>query len=497
VFDCFVFGNRETSIPITCAEKRVPRKLPSGFLGTVYNRKVYPVFLDADSGMYRLYIDDLTEDKEKCPIVSLGSVSAHSVSKAHDSTTAPGYEYPNDWYIETNLYGHYIVFSVGGNDSIAEAVARLIEAAGLAVMRMDYSYRPADNGIQYEWFIRLSKTESVEKIKRLAGDIFAGLSKPRSLDRREREEESQAQSSEGYGHDSVLAQIIEGYEGGTLLEIERSALESFEEFRDYLVDEGEWSRPDIASILDPLFYQSASNTLEKAHLIADDLDEQVEDLRLELSQAQQQLNNVKAMYKDSLQRAKGAESISARSEDDLWNEVENLEGQIQVLEEEKKSLHETIDSLQVRLENAKTDSKKLKGRNAGGLRKDMEVHIFRFLEFAFSGFAFDPDTASTISQYYPDPKRLYNLLKVIQEGGSSVRMSPIKGPNKQRWLEVDEHISTGGNGPRGRLYLRKRGDECAWKFDVVVSWKQDDKKQNQLIRQLMTMSPFEQAVVYP
>ena len=86
-----------------------------------------------------------------------------------------------DWYLESNHFGHYLVF-----DASEASAKRLVEAvgtSGLGVRRWAESVRAADNGKFYDWFIRLefdgSRDECIRKVEALVAGVQQYGSEPR------------------------------------------------------------------------------------------------------------------------------------------------------------------------------------------------------------------------------------------------------------------------------------------------------------------------------
>jgi hypothetical protein len=67
----------------------------------------------------------------------------------------------------------------------------------------------------------------------------------------------------------------------------------------------------------------------------------------------------------------------------------------------------------------------------------------------------------------------------------AVRSSAIQAV--PAWKEVAEHIRTGDDGNRGRVYFRR----CGERLEVVVHYKKDDKEQRRLLRGLAGRGPCE------
>jgi hypothetical protein len=121
---------------------RTLRKTPPGFVGVVFRGVVYPVHDDHSIDPADKY--SLTQD---CPFVGADEPWPPFAVAADRSLDRL------DWYLETNTYGHYLVFD--GDEALLQAVLDRLHLAELGVRYARRSVRPADNGRSYDWFVRL------------------------------------------------------------------------------------------------------------------------------------------------------------------------------------------------------------------------------------------------------------------------------------------------------------------------------------------------------
>ena len=141
-----VSGDRE----VATAQSRPVRLLPDGSAGVVFGGEVYPLY----PGDY-IEISDPTYDKYDCmQFVAPGQPIpyARRGAPAMDGSGVRSMS-ETDWYVESNRFGHYVVFNATEAD--AEVIVDALDDE-LGVRRWDASHRPADNGQRYDWFARLS-----------------------------------------------------------------------------------------------------------------------------------------------------------------------------------------------------------------------------------------------------------------------------------------------------------------------------------------------------
>lgn len=147
---------------------RPVRLMPDGYAGVVYNSAVYPLH----DGNY-IDITDEPIDKDDCErFVAAYSDVPYWPETSLDDLSDSGHLGIEDWYLESNQFGHYLVFDA--SEDAAHRLVDAVESHGLAVRRWDESSRPADNGQFYDWFIRLGFTGSREECLHLVEELLEG-----------------------------------------------------------------------------------------------------------------------------------------------------------------------------------------------------------------------------------------------------------------------------------------------------------------------------------
>ena len=138
------------------AKDRFYRECPDGSVGIVFKKKIYPVYdnnkIDLTSNNY---------EKEECPIIY------YQKSKLHKTKDT---EIPFEWHLETNKFGHYIVFN--GETQFFESILNLLDNYNISWLRADESIRESDNGIMYDWFIRLESKDEREIVQNQIYNVF-------------------------------------------------------------------------------------------------------------------------------------------------------------------------------------------------------------------------------------------------------------------------------------------------------------------------------------
>lgn len=149
---------------VSNAPERPVRLMPAGVAGIVYNGWVFPLY-EGD------FIDlaDEPVSKDECKQFVPDDVAIPYADRLEPVDGVLGIE---DWYLETNRLGHYLVFD--GLEQAAERFVGAVDAVGLGVMGWGESSRPADNGAFYDWYIRLGFNGTRDECMELVGTFLAG-----------------------------------------------------------------------------------------------------------------------------------------------------------------------------------------------------------------------------------------------------------------------------------------------------------------------------------
>ncbi|MFI1652737.1 hypothetical protein ACH4XT_38210 [Streptomyces avidinii] len=127
--------------------RRPIRLTPDGYAGVAYAGSVYPLrygnLIDLDGSSWELADCDR--------FLFTGAEIPYAPIAGELLEKADGFDV--EWHLETNQYGHSVVFNA--SERVAGSLVSALEDADLGVQRWDVSHRPADDGNFYDWFARL------------------------------------------------------------------------------------------------------------------------------------------------------------------------------------------------------------------------------------------------------------------------------------------------------------------------------------------------------
>jgi len=133
-------------VEVETGVRRPIRMTPDGFAGVAYAGSVYPLHsgdvIELSGSSWEL------ADCER--FLFAGADIPYASAQAEEDGRA-GFQF--EWYLETNQYGHYVVFNAP--ERVAGQFVAALESAGVGIQRWDVSHRPADDGNFYDWFARL------------------------------------------------------------------------------------------------------------------------------------------------------------------------------------------------------------------------------------------------------------------------------------------------------------------------------------------------------
>lgn len=159
----------EGTVIVDVAYDRPIRLLPNGLAGIVYRDAVYPLYAGDV-----IHLEDRPLEKELCrQFLAWGAPTPYwPASNAGEEEHDDGELGIGSWYLESSRLGHYLAFDA--SEAAAEQLANAIEESGLGVVKLGESFRPADNGQRYDWYIRLRFRGSSDKCLSVIEDILSG-----------------------------------------------------------------------------------------------------------------------------------------------------------------------------------------------------------------------------------------------------------------------------------------------------------------------------------
>lgn len=130
---------------------RPVRLTPDGRAGVVYGGEVYPLHTSnlvdlADPSYDKDVCDEFVQAGAKIPYAPKTTTGNRRLARSPKIVL-------ESWNVEHNRYGNYLVFDA--DEVTAQATANLMAEVGLGVRSWDASWRPAADGKQYDWYIRL------------------------------------------------------------------------------------------------------------------------------------------------------------------------------------------------------------------------------------------------------------------------------------------------------------------------------------------------------
>ncbi|WP_334078309.1 hypothetical protein [Microbulbifer sp. M83] len=426
--DVIVLASRENPEQVAIAQDSRPiRIIPNIGPGIAWNRQVYPVlFYNGDLVIFR---EDVSFEKSGCDPVSGFSIDNIPLWNPAGSEN-------DEWWIESQFYGHYVVFN--GDEGRALAITTLLKASDFQVIRFARSFRPASNGVSYDWFIRVHKDEDKSRLEAVLKRFFNN------------------HSSEDDPIDSSVDEYLE-------------------RIGELLVDEGYLqNHPSRADLLSANIYSAIWQAFEGAYSQIDELDTELDSLQIELEKeresSQRDLREQKRqLHKtlqelESLKNKSGAEDTKSQA---LLSEVERLEG-------DKLKLESKINDLRMSLKKWKQVVAEKSRRRP----KTRDIDFMQAIALGNSEIAIDEDSMECFLRDFSNREGIIKHLALLQSNNKPLKRVEGKAANSG-WMKYGEHIKD-GQGSMGRLYVRESTLPDV-KYEVVIHKKKDGKEQARFI----------------
>lgn len=423
--------------------RRPIRLTPDGYAGVAYAGSVYPLrqgdVIDLGGASWELADCDR--------FLFAGADVPYAPAAEEPDQTAGGFDV--EWHLETNQYGHYVVFNA--SERVASALVSALETAELSVQRWDVSHRPADDGNFYDWFARLRFKGSRDDALALVGAVIAPSSSAPTVSVADptasRLADAEARIEE------LLNQLYVATRKGEAAERELAQ-----------------ARQDLANAeASEQRYRESIALAERRHV---DLQEQVAVLRQGLGGIGDTAELVKsladaeelrelALAENSLllERVRSADSKAAESSaraEDLAAQVDALLGRVSELE--------ALETERLRAATAHRPRR-------GG--------VIEFLPQVFGRLEFVLDSVDVIANLESPAPTMRALAEIDAGRLVGKDLEGIRG-----WFEVPK-LSTGiaGSEALGRIYYKPDGQRVL----VSVHIKQDEKQQRRHIERLRSV----------
>lgn len=446
------------------ARKRPPRRTPAGCAGVVFQGEVFPVYQDSDLTQY-IQLEDQSFDPDECDFWPF----LEPMEYANSATIAV-----TRWHVETNVYGHYLVFD--GSSATLDQVRRLLAKSGIGIRRDGASIRPADDGYHYDWFIRLDLEDTRDEVVSRVQGILTGQQTAVAVPADPEDDPLNGLSPRlaTFAREHGLAQASEsdlvewlGDLFDQLSKMYRDTQKGFDEKIDTLETELDAAHRAKAEAL-----AGARTTLRDSESRCDSLEAELKVHRAEENEVQVSLANIAALETQ----------ISRLKADFQASEELLLVAQIE--EGERASLQREIHDLQSELMTARERSEAPMQKLSGGRVRRQPLALAKRCLETYHRLQFVADSAEEILAGFPDPTTLFGILDELDDG-EAVPSCAIRAASG--WREVRKHIATGDRGgcaDMGRVYYRFIEQNH---LDVVVHVKKNDAEQQRLFSRLSSI----------
>ena len=463
--------------------ERPARIMPNGFIGVVYRGRVWPLHTDSEPPSINL--NDNPYDKADCPIYSEGH-DLRFIDEQYDVSTEI------DHYIEKNRFGTYL--AIKSDEHTFELLKSRMLTEQIAFDRDGPSIRAADNGLFYDWYIRLVDEADIPSLMSLLTDPQTSTTQKNQQQDHVGSETSQDARPED--NDTYIEQLRIDFSetverllssDSYLYFMTTNSFASELSFSNFMYDligsleEQDELREIGNEKIQSLEYRNVQlfdevNLYKKQKISAENnLKQEIKNrvlIRLKFEAYQnkytekagnQEIFNLRKDFQDQINDANEIVKEYGSELKIYQNKILELNNKLISLEEEILSLKK-IDKSQI---FQKSKNWKMKMINAF-------LHSFENINFIRN------DVSEDIIRWYKDVTNLFITLRMINDCKELYQIAGFKSvQTKKGWYET--HVNEGESN-RGRVYARF--DAIAMKFDVDVGYKKDEKSQ---IRHINTL----------
>jgi hypothetical protein len=481
---------------------RPVRITPLGTAGIVYERLVYPLH----EGNF-IEITDEAFEKSDCSEYATDADSLLYVEDLEEGDTeSTSSLMPERWHVERNEFGNYLVF-----DADEEAACRIvdrIEESGLGVRRWDISSREADDGYQYDWFIRLefngSREECVRRVEEAleSSDLTSTVEHTDtgladvvgdpigSIDSEPVLQEAAPNNGEAVLRGALLrhfAPLIEAAESavrraevaeGELAEAKKECLAlkaTQKSLKESLASEQAAHAQASKRLADAQSYAAKSEaearalreTVANNSVLNSEVTRREADLRASLHQAEHKRDTIAAELKQAREQLQSAsETININN------------ARIQDLEIDRQAANERADIAGQQLaQAARQEITRATEKSHPTKRNRREHSLEALLRRVWSRLVIHPDAIATLISDFPQWKKVFRVLSDLNEKNTNLRHEPF---GNHEVFEVRDHIPT-GRDPMGRIYFRRLPKDMLW---IFIHRKKDDHEQERFVRKI-------------
>ena len=426
--------------------RRPVRLTPDGFAGVVYAGAVYPLLSDNT-----VDIAGPSWEIEDCNRFLLAGTAIPYAPMGGEAASGRDFRgFGGEWNVETNRFGHYIVFNA--SERIATGIVDALENGGLSVQRWDVSHRPASDGRFYDWFARLR---------------FKGT-----------HEECVARAS------TIFAQTVSDIPVPVTPAPSTARLEELEAQVEQLLDQvvGLRERLDTSEREATELRKSLAGTMAREAKLSADLDRALTH--------QKSLHEQLDAIRDSPEYSPDTSALLAQQSEieellelalaenaDIRHHAESLRQQTNQGDARIRTLEATVLGLQERLEEIGEQERER--RRSTMVRLAPQRGVSGFLDSAFARLAFVLDSMEVLANLEAPASVLRCLVRIDMGELVGKDLEGMHG-----WREISK-LATGiaGSEDMGRIYYKPDGSRVL----VSVHVKQDEKEQRRHIKRLRSV----------
>ncbi len=424
--------------------RRPVRLTPDGYAGVAYAGAVYPLARD-DS----VDISEASWEIEDCDgFLMAGTEIPYAPTVADEAGPAVA-RFSGDWTVETNRFGHYVVFNAP--ERVARGLVDALEAAGLSVQRWDVSHRPAEDGRFYDWFARLrfkgTHDECVAMVRAVFSPAEAAASAPVIVPATTRLEALEVHVERLVAQIAILQARLAGRDDEAVSLRERLAASKAAEAK-------------------------LTEALDRAQLRQRTTHEELVALRQTTAQthalqhALSRLTDTEEMLEFAL-----AENASVQQQ------LSYLAGDAEQSASEVTKLQRALRGVQAQLEEV--GERERERRRATQTRVAPQGGVIGFLGIVFARLKFVQDSIEVLADFESPVSAVRKLVQLDMGEMLGKDLEGLRG-----WREVSK-IATGisGSEDMGRIYYKPDGNRVL----VSVHIKQDDKEQRRHVERLRSL----------
>jgi hypothetical protein len=481
---------------------RPVRITPLAIAGIVYQGVVYPLH----EGNF-IELTDETFEKSDCSEYAADADSLIYVEDFEEGDTEDGsVVMPERWHVEHNAFGNYLVFDA--NENVACKIVERIEESGLGVRRWDASSREADDGYQYDWFIRLrfngSRDDCTRRIEEVlarpsSGDTAGWMQSPLAsvtgddigaIDAEPSTDEAIDDAPEEALREALLRQLAplvgateeairraEVAEGAlsearkeclalkaaeTALNASLASEKASHAHVEVLFADAQ-SRADVAESE----VKALRATIANNNLLNNEVSRQEFDLRARLAKAERERDTAHAALSEAKEKLAAASATIAKTN-----------AQIQELEVEWQAATEKADVAEKQLADAsRQEIAKTNVHPPAAKRQRREASLEIMLRRLWNRLVVHPDAIASLTADFSQWKAVFKVLSDLNDKNSSIRYESFRSHDV---FEVRDHIPT-GRDPMGRVYFRRLPYDMLW---VFIHRKKDERDQERFVRRI-------------